>query len=71
MKRKKIPSYNSSDNNGIWIERDSKEIFVSQHEMSSLLNECYEQLINLKQMQESFNSKYELLKQTLNKANKI
>ena len=71
MKRKKIPSYNSSDNNGIWIERDSKEIFVSQHEMSSLLNECYEQLTNLKQMQESFNSKYELLKQTLNKANKI
>ena len=71
MKRKKIPSYNSSDNNGIWIERDSKEIFVSQHEMSSLLNECYEQLTNLKQMQDSFNSKYELLKQTLNKANKI
>ena len=50
-KRKKIVSYNPNDksyNNGIWIERDSKEIFVSQNEMSSLLNECYEQLTMLK-----------------------
>jgi hypothetical protein len=70
-KRKKIASYKSSDNNGIWIERDSKEIYVSQYEMNSLLNECYEQLTNLKQMQDSFNSKYELLKQTLTKDNKI
>ena len=71
MKRKKIARYNPSDNNGIWIERDSKEIFISQHEMSSLLNECYEQLTKLTQMQDSFNSKYELLKQTLTKNNKI
>ena len=70
-KRKKIASYKSSDNNGIWIERDSKEIYVSQYEMNSLLNECYEQLTNLKQMQDSFNSKYELLKQALTKSNKI
>jgi hypothetical protein len=70
-KRKKIASYKSSDNNGIWIERDSKEIYVSQYEMNSLLNECYEQLTNLKQMQDSFNLKYELLKQTLTKNNKM
>ena len=70
-KRNKITSYSSNDNNGIWIKRDSKEIFVSQYEMNSLLNECYEQLTNLKQMQDSFNSKYELLKQTLTKDNKI
>jgi len=70
-KREKIASYNSNDNNEIWIKRDSKEIFISQHEMSSLLNECYEQLANLTQMQDSFNSKYELLKQTLTKSNKI
>ena len=72
-KRKKIASYNSrdkADNNGIWIERDSKEIFITQYEMSSLLNECYEQLTNLNQMQDSFNSKYELLKQTLTKNTK-
>ena len=57
---------NNSNINGIWIERPNKmKIFVNQNEMNSLLNECYDGLMNLKSMQESIDNKYDLLKQKL------
>ena len=65
-KRKKISDEINYDDNGIWIKRDNnKKIFLSQNEMNSLLNECYEGLINLKNTQEIFDLKYDILKKTL------
>ena len=44
------------------------KLFINQNEMNSLLSECYDGLMNLKNMQDSFDKKYDLLKQSLIKA---
>jgi len=60
---------NNNGSNGIWIERPNKiKLFINQNEMNSLLSECYDGLMNLKNMQDSFDIKYDLLKQNLIKA---
>ena len=65
-KRKNISEKLNDDKNGFWIEKaDDKKIFVNQKEMNSILSECYVGLISLKNMQETFDSKYELIKKTL------
>ena len=53
----------NDDKNRFWIEKvDDKKIFVNQNEMNSLLNECYDEFISLKNLQETFDLKYELIK---------
>jgi len=65
-KEKNLSEKLNDDKNGFWIEKaNNKKIFVNQNEMNSLLSECYDGLINLKNMQETFDSKYELIKKTL------
>ena len=60
---------NNVGSNGIWIERPNKmKLFINQNEMNSLLSECYDGLMNLKNMQDTFDKKYDLLKQSLIKA---
>ena len=60
---------NNNGSNGIWIERPNKiKLFINQNEMNSLLSECYDGLMNLKNMQDSFDIKYDLLKKSLIKA---
>ena len=60
---------NNNGSNGIWIERPNKmKLFINQNEMNSLLSECYDGLMNLKNMQDNFDKKYDLLKQSLIKA---
>ena len=57
---------NNDDYDGIFIERTNKEkIYINQNKMNTLLNDCYQGLINLKNMQENIDSKYELLKKKL------
>ena len=56
----------NDDNNGFWIEAmNKKNIFINQKEMNSLLSDCYDGLVYLKNMPESFDTKYELIKKTL------
>ena len=52
---------------GFWIERDKGKIFVNQHEINTLFNECYDGLYNLKIMQDNIDRKYEMLKTKLMK----
>ena len=69
----KEKNYSNKNNNkdGIVIERENKkEILINQTYMNILLSDCYEGLINLNNMQEKFDSKYELLKQKLSQYNK-
>ena len=57
---------NNDDYDGIFIERANKEkIYINQNKMNNLLSDCYQGLINLKNMQENIDSKYELLKKKL------
>ena len=61
---------NSNENNngnlGVWVERpNKKKYFVNQNEMNLMLTECYDGLINLKNMQDNIDNKYELLKKIL------
>ena len=57
---------NNNGNLGMWVERpNNKKIFVSQNEMNTMLTECYDGLMNLKNMQDSIDNKYELLKKSL------
>lgn len=57
---------NNNGNIGVWVERlNNKKIFVSQNEMNSMLTECYDGLMNLKNMQDNIDNKYEILKKNI------
>ena len=64
-REKEMEEKNKKDNNGIWIERNRKKIFVDQNEMNNLFSECYDGLTNLKNMQDNIDKKYEMLKSKL------
>lgn len=55
---------------GLWIERDKGKIFVNQNMLNGLYNDCYEGLSNLKEMQDDFDKKYEMLKYNIMKNTK-
>ena len=52
---------------GVWVEREGKKLYVNQNEMNELLCDCYEGLDNLKNMQDEFDNRYENLKNILMK----
>ena len=66
-KGKEIDEKNNKDNNGVWIERNKKKIFVNQNEVNNLFSECYDGLNNLKNMQDIIDKNYENLKLKLMK----
>ena len=69
-KEKEIGDKNKNNDDGIWIEKNNKKIFINQNEMNNLFSECYDGLANLKNMQENIDKQYEALKAKLIKANK-
>lgn len=66
-KNNKLNECNNIDSiNGMWIERHNKmKLFINQSEMDSFFCECYDGLLNLKNMQENIDKKYDLLRQNL------
>ena len=69
-KEKEIGDKNKDNNDGIWIEKNNKKIFINQNEMNNLFSECYDGLANLKNMQDNIDKQYEILKAKLLKSNK-
>ena len=69
-KEKEIGDKNKNENDGIWIEKNNKKIFINQNEMNNLFSECYDGLANLRNMQDNIDKQYEMLKSKLIKSNK-
>ena len=69
-KEKEIGEKNKNEQDGIWIEKNNKKIFINQNEMNNLFSECYDGLANLKNMQDNIDKQYEILKSKLIKSNR-
>ena len=69
-KEKEIGDKNKNENDGIWIEKNNKKIFINQNEMNNLFSECYDGLSNLRNMQDNIDKQYDILKSKLIKSNK-
>ena len=69
-KEKEIGEKNKNEQDGIWIEKNNKKVFINQNEMNNLFSECYDGLANLKNMQDNIDKQYEILKSKLIKSNR-